>query len=126
MDFKEFENTYRHIWKVSTVDNPNIEFAVNCPNVDISKTKYEFVYNPLYAIWWFQKNGFTAKIVKDNSSGTEFVVSKEGTDDTFRLTSTMWYKEKCDIVSYMQQFEKSFKMKQEIERLREQVKVGKI
>lgn len=126
MVFKEFERIYKYTWKVSTVDNPNTEFAVNCPNVDISKSKYEFAHNTLYAIWWFQKNGFTAKIIKDNSSGTEFVVSKEGIDDTFRLTSTMWYKEKCDIVSYMQQFEKSFKMKQEIERLREQVKAGKI
>ena len=90
-------------------------------SIDTSKTDKELSSSVEYAIQWFESNGFTGTLTVNNTAKTEFVVSKDGTSDTFRLTATQQDPRKCDIAAYMEQFGKSFSMKQEIERLRGEI-----
>ena len=86
--------------------------------IDTSKTDKELSAHAEYAIKWFESHGFTGKLLRNNTAKVEFEVEKDGTSDTFRLTATQQSPAKCDIKLYMEQFGKSFAMKQEIERLR--------
>lgn len=89
--------------------------------IDISKTNKELSAHVEYAIQWFKSHGFSGKLIVSNTAKTEFVVEKDGTSDSFRLTATQQDPRKCDIKLYMGQFGKSFAMKQEIERMKKQL-----
>lgn len=86
--------------------------------IDTSKTNKELSPHVEYAIRWFEAHGFTGRLTANNTAKTEFIVEKDGTSDSFRLTSTQQVPNKCNIKEYMEQFGKSFTMKQKIERLK--------
>lgn len=90
--------------------------------IDISKTDKELSAHAQYAIKWFEQNGFSGKLTVNNTNKTEFLVMKDGTEDVFTLTATRQDPRKCDIQKYMELFGKSFTMKQEIERLKRELK----
>ena len=118
MKFLEFKKLYHEIWRVCATDNPNGEFT---KSVDISiviNTNKELSESVVYAIWYFNEHSFSGELTVNNSSKTEFSVNKDGITDSFRLTASQQNPQKCDIKSYMNQFEKSFNMKCEIERLK--------
>ncbi len=74
-----------------------------------------------YAINWFNEHGFTGEVVHQWVTETAFQIQKDGVVDSFRLTATQMDPRKCNIKEYMKQFEKSFNMKCEIERLKQQL-----
>lgn len=86
--------------------------------IDVSKTYKEFSNAVLYAIKYFNDNGFTGALTQHNTDRTEFLISKDGVDDTFTLTSANQNPNRCNIKQYMELFGKSFDMKREIERLK--------
>lgn len=123
MTFKEFKNIYDTMWNESESTVVNVEFMTQyCPSVDISGTNKILWGNILYTVWWFQENGFGASLIKNNTSGSEFTVTKNGVTDSFRLTSTLNNPDKCNIAEYMKQFEKSFNMLCEIKELKAKLK----
>jgi hypothetical protein len=79
---------------------------------------YEKTKNEKYAEEWFAEHGFQFTLVKQYISKTEYTVSKDGIIDNFELPSTV-----MDINQYMKQFEKSFSMKVEIEKLKNKLKI---
>ena len=89
--------------------------------IDISKTNKELSASVQYAIQWFEQNGFSGKLTVNNANKTEFIVSKDGTEDIFTLTVTKQDPRKCNIQRYMEEFRHSFEMKQEIERLKKEL-----
>lgn len=119
MTFKEFKNAYDTMWNESESALINTEFMTQyCPSVDISGTNKILWGNILYAVWWFQENGFRASIIKNNTSGSEFAVVKDDVRDRFKLTATKNNPDKNNIVEYMEQFKKSFDMLCEIQELK--------
>lgn len=102
-------------------DYPNCDYEVDefdYGNIDVSKTAKELDVSLKKAISWFNKNGFTGKLITYNTNKAEFTVSKDGIEDTVTLTSAIRNPKKVDIIEYMNQFGKSFEMKKEIERLK--------
>jgi hypothetical protein len=95
-------------------------------NIDVSKTYKEISGSLLKAIWWLSQNGFTGKIVTDNTSKTEINVIKNGVEDTLTLTSATKNSSKVNILDYMKQFNKSFELKKEIERLKSMKGKGEV
>jgi hypothetical protein len=95
-------------------------------NIDVSKTYKEISGSLLKAIWWLSQNGFTGKIVTDNTSKTEIKVIKNGVEDTLTLTSATKNSSKVNILDYMKQFNKSFELKKEIERLKSMKGKGEV
>lgn len=91
--------------------------------IDISSTDKELSAHVKYAIKWFEQNGFSGKLTTHNVNKTEFAVSKDGVVDVFTLTAAKQDPRKCNIKKYMEEFEKSFTMKQEIECLKRELKV---
>ena len=118
MKFTEFKKQYQEILLVSTMDNPNVEFTKSVDSSIVININKELSASVIYAIWFFNEHGFSGELTVNNSSKTEFSVNRDGVTDTFRLTSAQQNPQKCDIKSYMNQFEKSFNMKCEIERLK--------
>lgn len=117
MEFSEFLAKYRYIWFTSHAMNPNKEFEQYCQPITICTNKI-LSDSAVYAIWWFVQNGFYGSLITNNTSKTEWVVSRDDVTDNFTLTATQQNPKKCDIKSYMECFRKSFDMKCEIERLR--------
>lgn len=100
---------------------PNCDFEIDefdYGNIDVSKTSKELDISLKKAIGWLNNNGFTGKITTYNTNKVEITVSKDDVEDILTLTSTVRNPKKVDIVEYMNQFGKSFKMKKEIERLK--------
>lgn len=118
MKYPEFKKLYREIWNSNNSDNPNKSFANAFFNAIELNTNKELSDNVLYALWFFYNHKFTGTMTTNNSSKTEFIVKRDGVTDTFTLTATNQNPQKCDIKSYMDQFEKSFNLKCEIERLK--------
>lgn len=77
---------------------------------------YEKTKNELYAEKWFKDHGFQFALVKQYYSKTKYNVSKDDITDNFELLSGI-----TDIEQYMKAYEKDFKMKQEIVRLKKQL-----
>lgn len=86
--------------------------------IDVSMTYKDFDPSILKAITWLVDNGFEGTLTKYNTSGAEFRVTKNGVIDTLTLTSTVLNPKKVNILDYMKQFEKSFTMLGELEKLR--------
>ena len=87
-------------------------------NIDVSKTYKEISGSLLKAIWWLSLNGFTGQLITYNTDRAVFHVYRNGTEDELTLTNAVLNPTKVEILDYMEQFLKSFKMKQEIERLK--------
>lgn len=121
MVFEDFKKAYNSIWKTSMSNNPNMEFDCICNPIHITKTNKELSDSVLYVIWWFMENGFSGKLTVNNTSKTEFIVNKEGVEDTFTLTSANQNPNRCDIKQYMELFAKSFSMLQEIKRMKSEL-----
>ena len=117
MEFKEFLTTYEKVWKTSTAENPNKEFEKYCQPITICTDKI-LSDSAMYAIWWFVENGFFGSLVRNNTSKTEWIVTRNNVTDNFTLTATLQSPKKCNIKAYMKEFEKSFEMKCEIEKLK--------
>ena len=86
--------------------------------IDTSKIRKYTSDHEEYAIKWFNEHGFNGKVVHQWVTETAFEVEKNGVTDSFRLTATMQDKRKCNIKEYMEQFEKSFEMKSQIEKMK--------
>lgn len=118
MTFNEFKKLYDKIWNDSTADNPNVEFNNNFKSFDMRRTNKVLSDSALYTIWYFNENGYTSYLTTNNTSKTEWTVTKNNTTDIFTLTATNQNPKKCNIKEYVKLFEKSFAMKQELEKLR--------
>ena len=86
--------------------------------IDVSITHKDFDPSTLKAITWLVDNGFEGTLTKYNTSGAEFRVTKNGVSDTLTLTPHTLNPKKVNILDYMKQFEKSFKMLEELTELR--------
>lgn len=86
--------------------------------IDTSKIRKDTNPHEEYAIKWFNDNGFSGRVTHQWVSETAFEVEKNGVTDSFRITATYQSKDKCNIKEYMEQFAKSFAMKEKIERLK--------
>lgn len=86
--------------------------------IDTSKIRKYTTENEDYAIKWFNEHGFNGKVLHQWTTETSFEVEKDGITDTFRLTYTHRNPKKCIIEEYMKQFEKSFEMKVQIEKMK--------
>ena len=73
---------------------------------DTSKAKWELTKNDLYAIEWFNKNGFDVTLKKHQITKTIYDVSKDGITDSFSLPNGFNY----DIAGYMEQYNKSWEL----------------
>lgn len=86
--------------------------------IDVSKTDKELSSHVLYAIKWFEENGFAGELIVNNTKKTEFLISKDGIQETFTLTVAKQNPHKCDIAKYMELFAKSFELRQKIEQFK--------
>ena len=92
--------------------------------VDVSKAKSDLTPCIKYVVKWFNENGFNAKLITYNVNKTVFEVNKNGVNDIFEITAS---REKMnEIKDYMTFFEKSFNMKCENEKLKQELKARKI
>lgn len=121
MTFNEFKRLYENTWNESTEANPNLEFTINLDKFNIGSTDKVLSDSALYAVWYFITNDFTGGIIRNNTSKTEYKITKNGVTDTFTLTTTNQRPDKCDIKKYMELFNKSFNMKCELEQLKAQL-----
>ena len=117
MGFKEIYKTYLKSFN----EIGNDYFKNYSTTVTTNKELSEY---SVYVVWWFNENGFSGRMTTNNTAKTEWTVTKEGTEDTFTLTATKQDPKRCDIKSYMEMFNKSFKLKQEIERLKRMKEEG--
>ena len=86
--------------------------------IDVSKSYKEFGSSLLKAIKWLDDNDFEATLTTYNTDRAVFHVYRNGTEDELTLTNAVLNPTKVKILDYMEQFLKSFKLKQEIERLK--------
>ena len=86
--------------------------------IDVSKSYKEFGSSLLKAIKWLDDNDFEATLTSYNTDRAVFRVYRNGTEDELTLTNAVLNPTKVKILDYMEQFLKSFKLKQEIERLK--------
>ena len=118
MNFNEFKKLYEKTWNNSKAENPNAEFNDNFKSFNIRRTNKVLSDSALYVIWYLNENSYTSYLTTNNTSKTEWTVTKDDTIDTFTLTTTNQNPKKCNIKEYVKLFEKSFAMKQELEKLR--------
>lgn len=100
---------------------PNCSAVIDFFNygaIDVSMTHKDFDPSTLKAVKWLVDNGFEGTLTKYNTSGAEFRVTKNGVSDTLTLTPHTLNPKKVNILDYMKQFEKSFKMLEELTELR--------
>lgn len=83
--------------------------------IDTSNAKWDFSKEEKYVINWFNKNGFSAKIVKQYVSKTIFEITKDDISDKFELPQGIAFK---NIKAYMEQFMKNWDMYCELYELR--------
>lgn len=84
--------------------------------IDISNAKYDFSKEELFAIKWFDENGYTGEIVKQYISKTIFRVAKDGITDTFVLPQGVVFR---DIGGYMEQYKRSWELSCKIQELKD-------
>lgn len=89
--------------------------------IDVSKARKDFNDCELYTINWFDNLGFDVKLKSQNSSGTEFAVTRNGVSDTLKLTANRMYKYAADLELYLQQWYDSYLRKVENIRLKEEL-----
>lgn len=87
--------------------------------IDISNAKWDFSKEEKYVIKWFEENGFSGKVIKQYISKTIFEISKDGITDKFELSQGVVLK---NIKRYMEQYEKSWNLLCELQRLRNEAK----
>ena len=75
--------------------------------IDTSNAKWDFSKEEKYVINWFNKNGFSGKIVKQYVSKTIFEITKDDISDKFELPQGIVFK---NIKAYMEQFMKNWNM----------------
>ena len=100
---------------------PNCSAVIDFFNygaIDVSITHKDFDPSTLKAVKWLVDNGFEGTLTKYNTSGAEFRVTKNGVSDTLTFTPHTLNPKKVNILDYMKQFEKSFKMLEELTELR--------
>lgn len=119
----DFKNTYKSYIKSFNETTYNNYFADNNFSITVTTDK-ELSESAVYVIWWFNENGFTGRMTTNNSAKTEWKVEKDNTTDIFTLTASNQNPKRCDIKKYMDLFNNSFKLKQEIDRLK-RIKEGK-
>ena len=85
--------------------------------IDTSNAKWDFSKEELYAIKWFEENGYTGRIVRQYVSKTIFEISKDGVSDTFELRQGIVYK---SIKQYMEQYRENWKLLCELHELRKE------
>ena len=83
--------------------------------IDTSNAKWDFSKEEKYVINWFNKNGFSRKIVKQYVSKTIFEITKDDISDKFELPQGIAFK---NIKAYMEQFMKNWDMYCELYELR--------
>ena len=83
--------------------------------IDTSNAKWDFSKEEKYVINWFNKNGFSGKIVKQYVSKTIFEITKDDISDKFELPQGIAFK---NIKAYMKQFMKNWDMYCELYELR--------
>lgn len=83
--------------------------------IDTSNAKWDFSKEEKYVINWFNKNGFSGKIVKQYVSKTIFEITKDDISDKFELPQGIAFK---NIKAYMEQFMKNWDMYCELYELR--------
>ena len=111
-----FENYNNEVIKILKKDTTNLD------KFNIGSTDKVLSDSALYAVWYFITNDFTGGIIRNNTSKTEYKVTKNGVTDIFTLTATNQSPTKCDIKKYMELFNKSFNMKCELEQLKAQLR----
>ena len=84
--------------------------------IDVSKAKWTLSEETVFAVEWFEKNGFSGSLDKQYISKTKFTVSKNGVTDKFELPSDV-----TDIVAYMERYRFDFERLCEPVKLRAQV-----
>lgn len=119
IEFKKFRNGYYE--HIKTSDSYNDYLLQNDIPITFDKEK-ELSEHELYAIWFFTQNAYTGSIITHNTAKTEFEVRRDGVSDVFILTSANQNPKRCDIVKYMELFEKSFQMKTEICQMKNKLK----
>lgn len=98
--------------------------------IDVSKFSKKkkmsvFLLQPEKAIIiWLHRNKFSGKLITANSNKMVIEVERDGIKDTFEITSTR-KQDVFDAIEYCEQFEKSFNLKVENNRLRELLKRNK-
>lgn len=88
--------------------------------IDTSKAKWEFSKEDKYIFDWLEKNGFDAVLEKQYISKMKVAVSKNGVTDNAEFISGTIF----DVISYMEQYRKSFDLLCELEKLRDMRRVG--
>ena len=59
--------------------------------IDLSKVKWTLSNEELYAIEWFEKNGFSGSLDRQYISKSKFTVTKNGVNDKFELQLGVTY-----------------------------------
>lgn len=77
---------------------------------------YEKTKNEKYAENWFKENGFDFKLLKQYISKTKYEITKAEITEIFELPNDV-----TNIKKYMDMFLKSFEMKIEILKMKEQL-----
>lgn len=97
-------------------------------NIDVSKTYKELSDSLKTVIHWLNSHEFAGSLKTYNTDRAELVVSKNNVSDTLTLTSHVLNPAKRRILDYMEEFGKSFALKEDIEKLRalKQAKEGKV
>lgn len=88
--------------------------------VNTSKIQKELSPCIQFVIDWLNENGFDAVLTTYNTSKSVFIVNKDGVADNLEITAT---NERLDYLpTYLQHFAKSFSMKCENEKLKQELK----
>lgn len=79
--------------------------------------KWDFSKEEMFAIKWFEENGFEVELKEQFVSKTKFIVRKDNIADNFDLTQGL---KKMNVKQYMQQYKRQFEM---LKQLKEKVSV---
>ena len=87
--------------------------------IDTSNAKWALSKEEKYAIKWLENKGFEGTLEKQYISKTVFTVTRDGSTARFELLQGFTG---IKMGRYMEQYERSFNMARELERLREKLK----
>lgn len=71
------------------------------------KQKWDFSKEELFAIKWFEENGFEVELKEQFVSKAKFIVRKDNITDNFDLTQGL---KKMSVKQYMQQYKRQFEL----------------
>ena len=100
-----------------------MKFEDEIKNIDLTKYSKKkdmdvFLTLPEKAIVrWLDQNGFVGKLITANINKIAFLVTRDGVSDTLEVSSTR-KSDTFSAIEYCEQFERSFNLKCENERLR--------